>query len=113
MDFQKLEFRKDNLMTCGYKHRPSDTTTWMNVERKDGKTRAVSKILVFIDDIMNTIWKTYAGIGRIRNKLHADLRTKGLPPPPPPPPPDPPPPPPPKTHNKRKKAKKKKPKKTK
>ncbi len=26
------------------------------------------------------IWKTYAGIDRIRDKLHADLRTKGLPP---------------------------------
>ena len=26
------------------------------------------------------IWKTYAGSDRIRDKLHADLRTKGLPP---------------------------------
>ncbi len=54
------------------------------VGRKDGKTRAVSKILVLMDDFMHTIWKTYAGSDRIRNKLHADLRTKGLSPPPPP-----------------------------
>ena len=28
---------------------------------------------------MHTIWRTYAGIDRISDKLHADLKTKGLP----------------------------------
>ena len=73
------ELLRDNLTACGYKHRPNDTTTWKRVERKDGKTAAVSIILVFVDDFMH-IWKTYAGSDRIRDKLHADLRTKGLPP---------------------------------
>jgi hypothetical protein len=73
------ELLRDNLTACGYKHRPNDTTTWKRVERKDGKTSAVSIILVFVDDFMH-IWKTYAGSDRIRDKLHADLRTKGLPP---------------------------------
>ncbi len=74
------ELLKDNLTACGYKHRPNDTTTWKHVERKDGKTAAVSIILVLVDDFMH-IWKTYTGSDRIRDKLHADLRTKGLPPP--------------------------------
>jgi hypothetical protein len=65
-DSQKLvssiwhELLRDNLTACGYKHRPNDTTTWKRVERKDGKTAAVSIILVFVDDFMH-IWKTYAG----------------------------------------------------
>jgi hypothetical protein len=73
------ELLRDNLTACGYKHRPNDTTTWKRVERKDGKTAAVSIILVYVDDFMH-IWKTYTGSDRIRDKLHADLRTKGLPP---------------------------------
>ena len=73
------ELLKDNLTACGYKHRPNDTTTWKRVERKDGKTAAVSIILVFVDDFMH-IWKIYTGSDRIiRDKLHADLRTKGIP----------------------------------
>ena len=71
------ELLKDNLTACGYKHRPNDTTTWKRVERKDGKTAAVSIILVFVDDFMH-IWKTYTGSDRIRDKLHVDLRTKDL-----------------------------------
>jgi hypothetical protein len=68
----------DNLTACGYKHRLNDTTTWKLVERKDGKTTAVFIILVFVDDFMH-IWKqTYAGSDMIRDKLHADMRTKGL-----------------------------------
>ena len=73
------ELLRDNLTACGYKYRPNDTTTWKRIERKDGKTAAVAIILVFVDDFMH-IWKTYAGSDRIRDKLHADLRTKGLPP---------------------------------
>ena len=74
------ELLRDSSMACGYKHRPNDnTTTWKRVERKDGKTAAVSIILVFVDDFMH-IGKTYTGSDRVRDKLHADLRTKALPP---------------------------------
>ena len=40
------ELLRDNLTACKYKHRPIDTTTWKRIERKDGKTAAVSVILV-------------------------------------------------------------------
>ena len=73
------ELLRDCLKACGYTHRPNDTTTWKRVEKKDGKVISVSIILVFVDDFMH-IWKTFAGSDRIRDKLHADLSTKGLPP---------------------------------
>jgi len=73
------ELLKDKLAECGYTHKPNDTTVWKRIERRDGKVIAVSIILVFVDDFMH-VWKTYAGSDRIRDRLHAELSKKGLPP---------------------------------
>jgi len=76
------ELLMSNLKASGYTHKPNDTTVWKRVIRRDGKVRALSIVLVFVDDILH-VWKTLGmgeGTRSIRDELHTKLAELGLPP---------------------------------
>ena len=51
------ELLRDNLKAAGYIHKPNDTTFWRRIEQDcEGRTTAMSIILVFVDDFLHAWW---------------------------------------------------------
>jgi hypothetical protein len=70
----------DNLRSAGYTHKPNGTTVWRRIEGdREGRTTALSIVLVFVDDFLHAWWAK-SGSSAIRDRPHLELGKRGLPP---------------------------------